>query len=39
VARIEVAVAETARPCDVNPASDDRRQLGIALARIRLQPR
>jgi hypothetical protein len=38
VARIEIAVAETARPCDVNPASGDRRQLGIALSRIRLQP-
>jgi hypothetical protein len=39
VARIEITVAETARPCDVNPASDDRRQLGIALRHVRLRPR
>lgn len=37
-ARIRFSVTETHRPCDLDPRADDRRQLGIALSRIRVQP-
>ena len=36
--RLLFSLDETARPVDINPASADRRQLGVAFGRIRLQP-
>ena len=35
-ARVELTVGRTARPCDVNPGSPDRRELSIAVRRIAL---
>lgn len=37
--RLDFLVPETMRPRDVNPKSPDRRELGIALSRIRVEPR
>jgi hypothetical protein len=38
-ARVELAVDYTTRPCDVDPSSDDNRELGIAVSRIALSSR
>lgn len=35
-ARVEVAVGHTTRPCDVDPGSNDNRELGVAVSRIAL---
>jgi hypothetical protein len=35
-ARVELAVDHTTRPCDVDPTSDDNRELGIAVSRVAL---
>jgi hypothetical protein len=34
--RVEIAVDHTTRPCDVDPTSDDNRELAIAVSRIAL---
>ena len=38
-ATLDFKVAQTYRPCDVHPQSDDERSLGVALCRIELTPR
>ena len=36
--RISLQVPELLRPCDLNPASVDKRKLGLGIGRISLQP-
>jgi hypothetical protein len=38
IARVEVAVERTARPCDLDPRSSDRRELSVAVRRVALLP-
>ena len=36
IARVDVAVESTARPCDVDPNSPDQRELSVAVRRVAL---
>jgi hypothetical protein len=38
IARVDVAVERTARPCDLDPESPDQRELSVAVRRVALLP-
>jgi hypothetical protein len=38
IARVDLTVERTARPCDVDPRSPDRRELSVAVRRVALLP-
>jgi len=38
IARVEIAVERMARPCDLDPASPDQRELSVAVRRVALLP-